>query len=140
MNKIYIILFSIVSYSSFFANTTSLSSLKMTFSISKNSQVWGSDIVEKDVQDCINYLKQLSDIQKKRKLTLEEITLGLHATIFILSSEYEYHSGQINVVLNEKDKITFPFSSEVLMNLLAQSVQAASKNTASTNNNVVEKK
>jgi hypothetical protein len=141
MKRFYIILIALVTSSSFFANkNNSLNSIKMTFSIAKNSQTWGADILDKDVQDCINYLKQLSEIQKKRTLTLEEITLGLHAAIFIISAEYEYHSGQIHITLNEKDKITFPFSSETLINLLAQSAQASSKNTVDSNKNLNETK
>jgi hypothetical protein len=128
MKKLYLFLVSMMTFSSFFAaNNTSLSSIKMTFAIAKNAQTWGSDIVEKDVQDCINYLKQLADVQKKRKLTLEEITLALHAAIYILSAEYEYHSGQITIAINEKEKLTLPFSSETLLNLLAQSAQIVSK-------------
>lgn len=141
MKQIYILLFCLVTSSLFFANNnTPLNSMKMTFSISKNPQSWGADIVEKDVQECINYLKQLSETQKKRKLTIEEITLALHAAIFILSGEYEYHSGQITIALNEKEKLVLPYSSEALINLLAQSVQTTSKEANSSSQNSAEKK
>ena len=134
MKKLCLSLILICMFSSFFAvNNVPLSSIKMTFAISKNPQTWGSDIVEKDVQECINYLKQLTDTQKKRKLTLEEITLALHAAIYILSAEYEYHSGQIIITINDKEELTLPFSSETLINLLAQSVQTTSKEAAFSN-------
>lgn len=138
MNKIHslsILIFSFLSFSLFGSQDQSLSSIKMAFALKKNPKIWGADIVAKEIQECISYLKKLSKIQEKRDLTLEEITLGLQAAIYIFSSEYEQHSGQIHIIINEKEKIVLPFSSEALISLLTQSIEVASKAEQLNKNN-----
>jgi len=65
---------------------------------------------------CTDLLKNLSITQKKRKLTLEEITLAMRAIMFLYLVPSDDYSKHILITLDKKE-LTLPYSEELLAEL-----------------------
>lgn len=77
------------------------------------------DAAEDDFQYCMNALTSFADIQKKRKLTVEETLNALKIIIFIFQ-QYEDDAKKIDIKLNNTTTLALPYSSTLFLELLYQ--------------------
>lgn len=106
-----------------FLNYGSYDSIKMSLILNKNKEEWGNGIINKEVAEYIKTLKKLSEVQKKRKLTIEELNFAYYAFIHIFTELYENYSSKIIISINDKDNLNLPFSSDILINLISNILQ-----------------
>lgn len=117
MKKIYISILTLLLIPANFLKSVSCDSIKMTLSLTKNKNRWGADIINKNLAECITILKNLSEFQKKRALTIEELNIAYYAFVYIFTTLHEDYSGKITITMNDKDNLNLPFSLEIFMNL-----------------------
>lgn len=104
-------------------------SLKMSLSLQKSKQVWGSDLVNKNTSEFITILQNLTEAQKKRKLTLEELNLAYYALIYLFSTQYQNYTSKVVVSLDNQT-LNLPFSSELLINLITAIMEEENNTSA----------
>lgn len=92
---------------------TTPQTLQISFHASHHKQSAANAEFEQDYQYCINILKKLSDTQRKRKLTVEE-TLTALQVIFFLFNNNEDDSKRIEILMNSRDSLVLPYSSQLL--------------------------
>lgn len=101
-----------------------MQSMQVSFFSVHNKQAQATNQSEPiDVEYCIDMLKQFADLQKKRRLTLEEMMMTLQVMMFLFSNTNDDHSKRIEILLNGKDKITVPYSAQIFAMLNQQNVE-----------------
>jgi len=111
-----------------FPKDPAVKSLQVSFFTVHNNQTQTTSQSEQDIDYCADVLKQLADIQKKRRLTLEEMMMSLQVMLFLFNNTNEDHSKRIEIVLNGKDKITVPYSAQIFALLNQQGSQENNQN------------
>lgn len=69
---------------------------------------------------CAETLSFYSEIQKKRKLTLEEMMLVLKIILFLFNTQLDQQTKFIEIMLNDQYKIIVPYSSQIFAALTQQ--------------------
>jgi len=105
------------------AKDTTAQTLQITFHASHSKPATPNSESEQDFQYCMNILKKLSDIQKKRRLTIEE-TLTALQVVFFLFSNNDDDSKRIEIITNSKDLLVLPYSSQLLGMLSQQTTES----------------
>ena len=123
MKKLYISIFSLLLVLTNFVKPESFNSVKMSLMLNKNKEQWGTDILNKDLNEYISALKKLAETQKKRKLTIEELNFAYCAFIYIFTVLHEDYTGKIIITVNDKDTLNLPFSVDILINLISSILQ-----------------
>jgi len=108
---------------------TTTQTLQITFHSSHSKQTTISAESEQDFQYCLSILKKFSDIQKKRKLTVEEILTALQVVFFLFSNN-EDDSKRIEILMNSRDLLVLPYSSQ-LLGMLNQQISESDPNSIS---------
>lgn len=98
-------------------------SIKMSFFLTRKKDEWGSDLLSAKSTEALALLKELSEIQKIRNLTIEELQLAYYIFICIFSDIHKNYSTKVSITLNDKDTIRLPFSSEFLLNLMMKIIE-----------------
>lgn len=135
MKKFYISILSLLLLSTNLVKPESCNSVKMSLVLNKNKEQWGTDILNKDLNEYINALKKLAEIQKKRKLTIEELNFAYCAFIYIFTALHEDYAGKIVISVNDKDTLNLPFSVDILINLISSILQEQNES-----NDIIQKK
>lgn len=91
----------------------SLQSMQVSFfsNALKNSSLASEDSSE--VEYCVDVLKKISETQKKRRLTIEEMMMAIQVMFFLFEGSGVDHSRWIEILVNGKHKINVPYSSQV---------------------------
>ncbi len=124
MKKFYCIATVLIMSCFTFQKSQPFNSIRMSLSLNKNKDQWGSDIIDKNLAQYVSILEKLMDAQKKRKLTIEEMSLGYYAFMYIFSTQYIQYAGKVSITLDDKNTLNLPFSSEILMNLFTTILEA----------------
>jgi|GEM_PF-1351970 len=111
------------------AKDTTAQTLQITFHASHGKQTAMSAESEQDFQYCVNILRKLSDVQKKRKLTVEEMLTALQVVFFLFGNN-EDDAKRIEILLNSRDLLVLPYSSQ-LLGMLNQQISESDPSNAS---------
>lgn len=106
-----------------FSKNQTVQSMQVSFFSAPNKKAQASAQSEPDVDYWIDILQQFAELQKKRRLTLEEIMVVLQVMFFLFNNADEDHSKRIEILLNGKDKITVPYSSQIFASLNQQNTE-----------------
>lgn len=98
-------------------------SMQVSFFSGLSKQALATSEPNQDVDYCFDMLKQFSALQKKRRLTLEEMMMTLQVMLFLFNLTTDDHSRRIEIVLNGKDKITVPYSAQIFAMLNQQQAE-----------------
>jgi hypothetical protein len=115
-------------FQSILAKDNSSPSIQISFFSTHGKPATNSDF-EHDYQYCMELLKNLSDIQKKRKLTLEEIIMALQIVVVLYNSNNNEHTKKIEILLYGKDKLILPYSSQIFELLTQQGSDTSESDT-----------
>lgn len=100
-----------------------IQSMQVSFFSVHNKQAQVATQSEPDVDYCVDMLKQFADLQKKRRLTLEEMMMAMQVMLFLFNNTNDDHSRRIEILLNGKDKIVVPYSAQIFAMLNQQNTE-----------------
>ncbi|MBI2344828.1 hypothetical protein HYV10_02015 [Candidatus Dependentiae bacterium] len=123
MKKFYLSIFLLLTATTSFIKAESYNTIKMSLILNKSKDTWAISELNQNLAEYIESLKKLSEIQKKRKLTIEELNYAYYAFIYIFTTLHEDYSGKIAISINDKDTLSLPFSTEILINLISSILQ-----------------
>ena len=95
-------------------------SLQIKFISTQTSKTISDQAFNEDSQTCMNLLQNYAHVQKQRKLTFEEMLTAMQILMFLFLQNSDDYSKKIEVILDNGDKLTLPYSTQLFASLCQQ--------------------